>query len=78
MIPIGTKVQIRQYESNPGFWDTEGKMMKLAGCESIVTEDLFANRYKLKGYSWTWREVDLIPITVANDPNYAFKIRKRR
>jgi len=78
MIPVGTRVRIKQYESNPRFWDTDGAMMKLAGRESTIIKDLYAGRYKLADYPWTWRERDLIALSVTNDPNYAFKIRKRK
>jgi len=78
LIPVGAKVEIRKYETNPEFWDIDGTMMKLSGRKSTVSEVFVANRYKLKNYPWTWRERDLIVLSATNDPNYAFKVRKGR
>ena len=80
MFKTGDKVIIQHYRENPAFWDPDGEMMKLSGTMATINSAIVGGRYKLREYRYTWRKQDLVPIgptEIINNPNLAFRIRKR-
>jgi len=81
-LDVGDTVMIRKYAVNPGFWDTQYQMYKLAELGELhkIAHVRNPDRLLLEGSQWVWRRKDLVLLVKRKgsfrDPNRAFMAAK--
>jgi hypothetical protein len=81
--PVGSLVKVKRRKKRPSNWNEEmfdhiqgqtAEIWRNGNCDVLDDKDYM---YKLKGWQWTWRHMDLELISVGRpDPNIAFRIKK--